>query len=101
MCCHIRAEQRSLFPSSTFQGLRVSMCESSTMAGKKEEEGTPPEKLVGNLYLSSLICKILEFRVPGGKRLYTQVGVLMKGIIYTAWTGLRKTPRDGKVGTSH
>lgn len=101
MCCHIRAEQRFLFPSPAFQGLRVYMCESSTMAGKMEEEGTPLEKLVGHLYLSSLICKLLEFRVPGGKRLHTQAGVLMKGIIYTVWTGLRKPPRDGKVSTSH
>lgn len=42
-----------------------------------------------------------QFNVPAGKRLHTQMGAFMKGIVYKAWAGLRKPPKDSEVGASH
>ena len=50
MCHHIREEQipgPEVFSSLAFQGLRVSTCEYSTMAGKRRKERMPLEKPVG------------------------------------------------------
>lgn len=105
MCHHIRAEQ-TIVPGVSSSPVQYSRVLGSQFVNAHQWQRKGGKKRHhqisqwASLCPSFLTCKMVIVRVPGGKRLHTRMGVLMKGIIYKAWTGLRKLPRD-KVGTSY